>query len=170
MSKIESFSEKSRFLTFFSIFRGFKINYFDFYFASFRFFVICTLPTKGSIKIKNKLLDLKNGIFFKMPARPSKSSFSPKNKRPIKLELYQNSFWVYVVWLIFPVVFENISCPNFDFIPMSKFSFLKMGPNTKQENLGNFVKFRKIYNVSKNGRRKGMELKFPVLIPFMNTN
>ena len=33
---------------------------------------------------------------------------------------------------------------NPDFIPMSKFSFLKMGPNTKQEIFEKFVKFCKI--------------------------
>ena len=42
------------------------------------------------------------------------------------------------------ILFENIICPNPDFIPMSKFSFLKMGPNTKQEICVNFVKFHKI--------------------------
>ena len=42
--------------------------------------------------------------------------FLLKNKRPIKWELYQNSFWVYVIWLVFSVVFENISCPKPDFI------------------------------------------------------
>ena len=50
----------------------------------------------------------------------------------------------YVVWLVFPVVFENISCPNPDFVPMSRFSFLKMGSYTKREILANFVKLRKI--------------------------
>ena len=61
-----------------------------------------------------------------------------KNIRPIKSELYQNSFWVYLVWLVFPAAFENISCPSPNFTPMSKFSFLKMGPNTKW---GIFAKF-----------------------------
>ena len=36
-----------------------------------------------------------------------------------------------MVWLVFLLVFENISCPNPDFIPMSKFSLLKMGPLMK---------------------------------------
>ena len=65
-------------------------------------------------------------------------SFS-KNKKPIKCELYQNSFWLYVAWLVFPVVFENISCPNPDCIPISKFSFLKLGPNRKHEIFLKFV-------------------------------
>ena len=34
--------------------------------------------------------------------------------------------------------------PNLDFIPRSKFSILKIGPNTKQEIFENFVKFCKI--------------------------
>ena len=48
------------------------------------------------------------------------------------------SFWVYAVWLALQVVFENSSCPNPDLIPTSKFSFLKIGPNTKLEIFENF--------------------------------
>ena len=34
------------------------------------------------------------------------------------------SFWVYVVWLVFLVVFENISYPkNPDFIPLQNLAF-----------------------------------------------
>ena len=51
-------------------------------------------------------------------------------------------FKVYVVWLVFPVVSENVSCPNPDFIPMSKSSFLNMGPKTKREIFANFLKFK----------------------------
>ena len=58
------------------------------------------------------------------------------------MRIISNSFWVYVVWLVFPVVFKNIRHPNPDFILMSKFSFLKMCPNTKQEIFANFVKIK----------------------------
>ena len=51
----------------------------------------------------------------------------------------QNSFWVYVVWLVFLVVFENISFRNPNFIPMSKFSYLNMSPNTKWGFFATFV-------------------------------
>ena len=83
-----------------------------------------------------------NRIFFQIAYQTQKIFLSIK--RPIKRKLYQNSFWVCVVWLVFLVAFENISCPNPDFIPMSKFSFLKIGPNTKWEIFGSFVKFHKI--------------------------
>ena len=42
-SKIEKFSKSSRFLYFFPVVRGFKINYFGICSAYFKFFVICTL-------------------------------------------------------------------------------------------------------------------------------
>ena len=86
------------------------------------------------------------GFFFKLSTTRSCKIVhpTPQNKRPIKSELYQNSVWVYVAWLVFLVVFEDISCPNPDIIPMSKFSLLKMGPNTKKEIFANFVKIFKI--------------------------
>ena len=93
---------------------------------------------------KNKSLVRKNGIFFQIAHQTWQKKFFflfSKNKKPIKWELYPNSFWVYLVWLFFLVVFQNINCPNPDFIPMSKFSFLKMGPNHK---MGNFCQFCKI--------------------------
>ena len=70
-----------------------------------------------------------------------------------------------MVWLVFPVVYEKISCPNPDFIPMSKFSILKMGPNTKWEIFANFEKFKTSLKIEVD-----MGLKFLVLIPFMDTN
>ena len=81
-SKIEKFSENSRFFTFFH--KGFKINYFGLYSTYFRF--LLSVPTQLWIhkdQLSNnkekEVIRLKNRIFFKLPTRPGKIFFSSKN-------------------------------------------------------------------------------------------
>ena len=140
--EIEKFSENSRFLTFFPNFRGFKINYLGLYSAYFSFF-LSLYPVHLRIhKYSFQIIRKKQVI------RPEKCFFFQIENK-IKWELYQNSFWVYVIWLVFPVVFENISCPTLDFIPMSNLTSWRWTQTQNRKFLQIFHKIHKIFMLLK---------------------
>ena len=61
------------------------MNYFELYCAYFRIFVICTLPTQGSIRInfqmiKKQVIRPEKWDFFQIAIKPGKIVFSQKMK------------------------------------------------------------------------------------------